>query len=171
MEYTELIKKRRSIRKYDLAKPVSEELVNKVLEAARLAPSACNIQPVHLVVIRDKKIKEELKEAYGREWFYTAPVIIAGCVDVDASWKRSYDNFNSAFVDLAIAFDHLLLAAANEGLGTCWICAFNPVVAAKLLRVPSNIKVVALTPLGFPAEEPAGRPRKELKEIVHREKY
>ncbi len=171
MEYTELINKRRSIRKYDLSKPVSEKVLSKVLEAARLAPSACNIQPVHLIVIRDKKVKEELKEAYSREWFFTAPVIIAGCVDIEAAWKRSYDNFNAAFVDLTIAFDHLILAAANEGLGTCWVCAFNPAVAEKILRVPSNIKVVALTPLGFPAGEPAVRIRKELKEMVHYEKF
>ena len=171
MEYFELIKKRKSIRKYDLSKPVSEELLNKVLDAARIAPSACNIQPWHFIVIRDSKVKEEMKEAYDKEWFYTAPVIIVGCVDTSASWKRSFDKFDSALVDITIAFDHLILAAANEGLGTCWIAAFNPVPAEKILKTPSNIKIAIMTPLGFPATDPAARPRKELKEIVHHDKY
>lgn len=171
MEYTELIKKRKSIRKYDLAKPVSEELLNKVLDAARIAPSACNNQPWHFIVMRDEKVKKEMKAVYDKEWFYTAPVIIVGCVDTAASWKRSFDNYDSSLIDISIAFDHLILAATNEGLGTCWIAAFNPVPAEKILKTPSNIKIAIMTPLGFPAGDPVARPRKELSEIIHYDKY
>ncbi|OGF48195.1 MAG: hypothetical protein A2452_04050 [Candidatus Firestonebacteria bacterium RIFOXYC2_FULL_39_67] len=169
MDFTDLIKKRKSIRKYDLTKPVSEELVAKLLDAARIAPSACNLQPWHFIVIKDSKVKEKLKEAYGREWFYTAPVIIVGCVDTSVSWKRSFDKADYSHVDLAIAFEHLLLAAANEGLGTCWVGAFNPEIARKVLGVPQNINIIAMTPVGFPAEDPVLRPRKELSEIVHKD--
>ncbi|MFH1074875.1 MAG: nitroreductase family protein [Candidatus Firestonebacteria bacterium] len=169
MDFNEVIKKRKSIRKYDLTRPVSDELVNKVLETARLAPSACNLQPWHFIVIRDNKVKEEMKEVYGREWFYTAPVIIVGCTDTSVSWKRSFDKADYSQVDLAIAFDHLLLAAAGEGLGTCWIGAFNPEIARKVLGIPEKINIIAMTPLGYPAEVPAAKPRKELKEIIHEE--
>ena len=167
MEFNDLIRKRKSIRKYDLTRPVSDELVTKLLDAARIAPSACNIQPWHFIVVRDNNVKEKLKESYGREWFYTAPVIIVGCVDTSVSWKRSFDKADYSQVDLTIAFEHLLLAAANEGLGTCWVGAFNPVVAKKVLGVPENVNIVAMTPVGFPAEEPQTKPRKELNEIIH----
>ena len=167
MEFNDLIRKRKSIRKYDTSKPVSDALVTKLLDAARLAPSACNLQPWHFIVVRDNNVKEKLKEAYGREWFYTAPVIIVGCVDTSVSWKRSFDKADYSQVDLIIAFEHLLLAAANEGLGTCWVGAFNPVVAKKVLGVPENVNIVAMTPVGFPAEDPAAKPRKELSEIIH----
>jgi nitroreductase len=169
MEFSDLIRKRKSIRKYDLSRTVSDELVNKLLDAARIAPSACNLQPWYFIVIRDAKVKEKLKEVYGREWFYTAPVIIAGCADTSVSWKRSFDKADYSQVDLAISFEHLILAAANEGLGTCWVGAFNPAVAKKVLGVPENINIVAMTPVGFPAEDPAAKPRKELNEIVHHE--
>ena len=171
MEFKSVVKKRGSVRKYDLSKTVSVEVVNRVLEAARLAPSACNLQPWHFIVIRDAKKKEAMKEVYAREWFYTAPVVIVGCVDTSVSWKRPADKFVAALVDLAIAFEHLVLAAADESLGTCWVCNFNNETARHILKVPENIQIAAMTPLGYPAEETQARPRKTLKEIIHEDTW
>ena len=170
MDFIEVITKRKSIRKYDLAKPVSDDLVNKVLDAARIAPSACNLQPWHFIVVRDEAVKAQFKEVYGREWLSTAPVIIVGCVDRSIAWKRK-DGANYAQVDITIAFDHLILAATNYGLGTCWVGAFDNEKAKKVLKVPENLDIVAMTPLGFPAEEPGTRGRKEFREIVHNNRW
>lgn len=168
MDFYNVISGRRSIRKYKTDKKVPDEVLNRILNAARIAPSACNIQPWHFIVIKDNRIKEKLKDAYRQDWFWTAPVIIVGAVDSTISWKRG-DGVNYAEVDLTIAMDHLILASANEGLGTCWIGAFSENKVKEILNIPSNIKVVAMTPLGYPAEEPKMRQRKSLEEIVHRE--
>jgi len=170
MEFVKVITDRKSIRKYDTSKPVPDEVLNRVLDAARLAPSACNIQPCHFIVIKDPAVKEKMKEAYGRDWFWTAPVIIAGCVDKKVSYKRK-DGRDFSEVDLTIAMDHLILAAANDGLGTCWIGAFDNAKTRDILKVPEHIDIVAMTPIGYPAENPAARPRKSLGEIVHNNRW
>jgi len=167
MEFSEVIRKRRSIRGY-LPETVPQDKLDRVLEAVRIAPSATNAQPVRLIVVRDPARKTKLREAYDRDWFIHAPVIIAGCVDPAKAWKRA-DGFNAAELDLAIAFDHLTLAATDEGLGTCWVCNFDEGKAKAALGVPDGIRLVAMTPLGFPAPAYAPRPftRKSLDEIVH----
>jgi len=171
MEFQELILTRRSVRKY-LDKPVEDEKLGRVLEAARVAPSACNNQPWHFIVIRDEEMRQRLSEAYGRDWFYTAPVIICACGEPSVNFRR-IDGKNYNDVDVTIAMDHLILAAAEEGLGTCWIGAFKPDVARKVLEIPEGIEPVAMTPLGYPAEplQRAAKKRKELKEIIHFEKW
>lgn len=170
MDFYDVITKRRSIRKYDVNKKISDETLKRVLNAARIAPSACNFQPWHFIVIKEAKTKEKMKEAYHLEWFLTAPVIIIGCVDTSVAWIRK-DGVNYADVDLTIAFDHLILSASNEGLGTCWIGAFNNTKAREVLGVPENIKIVAMTPLGYPAVVPQVRPIKNMDEIIHKEKW
>ncbi|HID11994.1 MAG TPA: nitroreductase [Candidatus Latescibacteria bacterium] len=169
MEFYEVIRKRSSIRKYQ-EKPVEEEKLQRILEAARLAPSAANRQPWHFIVVKDPKVKEELKAAYRREWFYTAPVIICACGDPSAAWVRA-DSVSYLDVDVAIAMEHLILAAAAEGLGTCWIGAFDEQAAKRALCVPDHIKVVAMTPLGYPAEGKRERRRRFLEEIVHYDRW
>jgi nitroreductase len=171
MDFIDVVKRRRSVRKYDLTRPVSDELIARILGAARLAPSAVNFQPSSFIIVRDADVKAGLKDDYPREWIYTAPVIIAGCVDTSVSWKRPLDKKDQAEVDLAIAFTHLLLAATNEGLGTCWIANFNNEKARVLFQLPENIQIVAMTPLGFPAEEPSEKPRKELKELFRKDRW
>jgi len=164
MDLWEAIRTRRSIRAYK-PDPVPRALVEKVLEAARLAPSAANRQPWHFFVVADAGRRAALREAYGKEWFYTAPVIIAACARPGAGWKRA-DGASYAAVDVAIAFDHLTLAARAEGLGTCWIGAFEPAELRRILELPAELEPVALTPLGFPAEDGRFNARKPLDEIT-----
>ena len=123
--FLELAEKRRSVRAY---KPdeVPEELVQTVLEAGRLAPSACNKQPWRFLVVRSETGRRALGAAYAREWFWKAPVVIAVCILPKEAWTRSYDGQNYAMVDGTLAMDHMTLAAAELGLGTCWIGAFDP---------------------------------------------
>ena len=165
MEFNEVIRKRRSIRGY-LPDPVPQGKLDAVLEAARIAPSATNAQPIRLIVVSNPAVKEALRAAYDKPWFISAPLIIAGCVDPSKAWKRS-DGFNAAELDLAIAFDHLTLAAVAEGLGTCWVCNFDEGKAKAALGGPEGIRLIAMTPLGFPDPQAATRPftRKALDQI------
>lgn len=164
MELWEALRTRRSIRAYK-SDPVPQEVIEKVLEGARIAPSAANRQPWHFFVVTDPARRESLKAAYSKEWFWGAPALIAACARPGEAWKRN-DGASYAWVDVAIAFDHLTLAAHAEGLGTCWIGAFKPAELRRLLGVPQDLEPVALTPLGYPAEEGEPRERKPLDGIV-----
>ncbi|RJS90915.1 nitroreductase [Candidatus Bathyarchaeota archaeon] len=165
MDVFEAIKTRRSIREYQ-EKPVEQEKLSKVLEAARLSPSAANKQPWKFIVVTDPKVKESLRSAYNKDWLISAPVIIVGCALPKEAWVRS-DGEEYWKVDLAIAMQSLILEAWEQGLGTCWIGAFREDGVKKALGIPDDVRVVALTPLGYPAEEkgPVVR-RKPLEEIV-----
>lgn len=164
MDIYEIIQKRRSVRSYK-PDPVPDEKLNKILEAARLAPSAANRQPVYFIVIKNKKIKEALKKAYMEEWFYTAPVIICACSVLDRAWKRS-DGKNYADIDAAIAMDHLILAATTEGLGTCWVAAFKEPVVKSILNLSPGFEPLAMTPLGYPFVIPEPTFRKPIEDMV-----
>jgi len=165
MNFLELAAKRHSVRSF-LDKPVENELLLKVLEAARLAPSACNNQPLVLIVLQDARSRQKLASAYNRAWFLNAPVIIAVCCDHSQSWNRN-DGKDFGDIDIAIALDHLTLAAADLDLGTCWIGAFRQHDAHVALQLPKHIEPVAFTPLGYPAPSPVNKSRKSLDEIVH----
>ena len=169
MEFFELIKIRKSIRGYT-SKPVEADKLNRILEAANLAPTASNQQPFQIIVIKTKGREEELKRIYERHWFVQAPLVICICALPENGWSRM-DGKNYAEVDAAIAMDHLILAAHNEGLGTCWIAAFDPTVAREILELPDNVEPVAFTPLGYPADEGRPKKRKSLKELVRYEKW
>lgn len=169
MEFYEVLKKRRSIRKYKKL-PIEQDKIDRILEAARIAPSAANFQPWHFIVIKDENIKHALKEAYGREWFYTAPGIVCVCGEPGKAWVRR-DGKNYLDVDVSIAFEHLVLAAAAEGLGTCWIGAFDPAVVRRVLGLPDNIEPIAMTPIGFPDETPRPFSRKSTAEIVRADRW
>ena len=127
-------------------------------DAARVAPSAKNRQPFHFYVIRSGEVRAKLKEAYAGDWFVEAPIIVCICARPAQGFSRA-DGKNYADIDAAIAFDHLTLAAAAEGLGTCWIGAFDPGAARRVLEIPEDLEPVAMTPLGVP-EEPL-RPRRD----------
>ena len=149
MEYMDLVKKRRSIRKYK-SNPVSDEDLKTMLEAARLAPSWGNRQCWQYIIVRDQSIKMKLAEAGGK-WIAKAPVIIVACMDPKASgYKPNMDYF---MLDIGISFEHLILAATNLGLGTCWIGGFDKEIARQALGVPNEIRVVAYTPVGYPDEK------------------
>jgi len=170
VDVLEAIKKRRSIRRYK-KKPVEKEKLNKVLEAARLAPSASNMQPWHFIVVTDPKTKESLRASYKREWFIQAPVIIVACAAPEKAWLRM-DREEYWKVDTAIAMQNLVLASTELTLGTCWIADFNEEEAKKALGIPKHIRVVAMTPLGYPAEEKGPvSDRKPLDNIVHYNKW
>jgi nitroreductase len=164
MDFHDVIAQRRSVRAYR-DEPIDQETLGRVLEAARIAPSAANRQPWHFLVIRDAELRARLLEAYSQPWFVAAPVIVCACARPSEAWQRS-DGKNYSDVDVTIAMDHLILAAAAEGLGTCWIGAFKPDRLREVLGLPDELEPVALTPLGYPAEQPEPRPRKRLEEII-----
>lgn len=170
--FLQLAETRRSVRAY---KPdeVPEELLQTVLEAGRLAPSAVNKQPWRFLVVRSETGRRALGAAYAREWFWKAPVIIVVCILPQEAWVRSYDGKNYAMVDGALAMDHMQLAAAELGLGTCWIGAFDPAAAREILGLPDGVEIVGMTPVGFPDVEthPRGRSRRPLVETVMKERW
>jgi nitroreductase len=171
MEFYEVIKERKSVRKYK-PDPIPDDVLHRILETGRIAPSAKNIQPWHFVVVKNPEIKEMVAEACrGQRFMAEAPVIICGCALEDIAWGRMGGYMSSFAVDLAIAMEHMILAAANEGLGTCWIGAFVEKDVKKILGIPDNVRVVALTPVGYPAEVPKDRGRKLFKDIVSYDKY
>ena len=166
----EVIKIRRSIRKYKV-KQIEEDKLFRVLEAGRLSPSASNKQPWHFIVITDPEIRRKMKEAYSMSWFYEAPVIIVGCVDPTIAWVRG-DGEKFWKVDGTIAMQSMILQATEEGLGTCWIGAFHEAVVRKTLEIPSHIRVLAMTPLGYPDEvKEKVTNRKKTEEIIHKNKW
>ena len=170
MEYSELIAARYSVRAYRLD-PVEDEKLRSVLEAARLAPTAANRQPIQLVVIRTAGHEEEIGRIYHRPWFAQAPLVIAVCAISSQAWVRESDRFNARLIDAAIVADHLILAAANLGLGTCWVAAFNVDAARSVLRLPTEAEPVIFTPLGYPADLPGPKIRKPLANLVRYEHW
>ena len=169
MDFFELLKKRYSVRAYQ-SKPVEDDKLKKVLEAACLAPTAANRQPFRFIVIHTKDRESELARIYNREWFYQAPLVICACAFPSEAWSRM-DGKNYSDVDTTIAMDHFILAAANMGLGTCWIAAFDPVAAREILALPDDVEPVAFTPLGYPADEAKSKKRKAVSELVHYERW
>jgi len=169
MEFSELIKKRYSVRAYK-SDPVEDEVLHQVLEAARLAPTAGNRQPFQLIVIHTTGREEELKRIYNRDWFVKAPLVICACGIPAQGWTRS-NGKNYTDVDVAIVMDHLILAAASLGLGTCWIAAFDPTAAREVLGLPDGVEPIVFTPLGYPADQPRPKKRKALSELVRHERW
>ncbi len=163
-DFLELAARRTSIRAYR-PDPVAEADLAAVLEAARLAPTACNLQPFQLLVVRDPARRAAVCRAYPRDWLKTAPVLLVLCVEPGRAWKRR-DGKNYADVDGAIVMDHLILAAADRGLGTCWIGAFDPALLREALNLPEGLEPLVMTPLGLPAEPGRPKERKSLNVLV-----
>ena len=171
MNIYDAIKNRRSVRAYK-SDSIPEDKLNKVLEAARLAPSGKNGQPWRFVVVKDAQIRQSLVPACrGQAYLAQAPVVIALCGADAESYQKQGGYMTSMVIDTAIAMEHLILAATAEGLGSCWIGAFSEPDVRKLLNVPENLRIVALTPLGVPNETPKPQPRKALKDIVINNKF
>jgi len=170
MEFYEVVERRRCIRAY-ADRPVPADVLERILNAARLAPSARNLQPWKFVVVADPQRRRQLAEASrGQTFVGTAPVVIAG-VATEPDHVMSCD-VPAYPVNLGIAMEHIALAATAEGLGVCWIGAFEQDKVREILGVPEQYKVVQLMPLGFPAGQlPAGRPRKALADIVSYEQF
>lgn len=169
MDFSELVQRRYSVRAYR-RDHVGEDKVQQVLEAARLAPTAANRQAIQFLVIHTEGREEELKQIYNRDWFVQPPIVICACGIPAQNWVRK-DGKNYNDVDVAIAMDHLILAATDMGLGTCWIAAFDAAAARELLHLPTEVEPIAFTPLGYPADEPSPKKRKPLSELVRYERW
>lgn len=177
----EAIKHRKSVRKFQ-AKPVEDGKLNEILEAARLAPSGNNKQPWFFIVIKDERLRQEVAAATNNQvWIASAPIVIVAIADICA---RS-ENFAGMFVDeetggfdlkrvirdTAIAVSHILLEVDNQGLGACWCGAFIQEGIRSVLGIPEDKYVLAVIPVGYPAEEPKAKLRKTLEEIVKYERW
>lgn len=169
MDFQELVKKRYSVRSFK-EQPVEKEKVRKVLETAHFAPSACNFQPWVFVVLHEKKSRAALRDAYDKDWFIDAPVVIVACCDRNRAWIRG-DGKKYGDIDIAIAMDHLTLQAAELGLGTCWVGAFNEEKVREALKLPFHMEPVIMTPLGYPDKDPGDKKRRDIEDVVKWEKF
>jgi len=169
MEFFETLAARYSVRGYK-PDPVDDDTLSRVLEAARQAPTAANRQPFRIVVIHTRGREVELARVYGRDWFTQAPLVLAVVAVPGEAWQRS-DGKSYADVDATIAMDHLILAAAAVGLGTCWVAAFDPDAARDVLGLPVDVEPVAFTPLGYPDKPARGTARRPLAELVKEERW
>jgi len=164
MEFFDVIEKRHSVRAYKDV-PVEKEKLDRILNAAKIAPTAVNAQAFKLFVIRTKENKEALKKIYGREWFTRPPYVLLVATVKDKCWVRR-DGKSYGDVDSAIVMDHIILAATAEGLGTCWIGAFDAGAAKRELGLPDSLEPVAFTPLGYAQDSYSGKTRKDLGDLV-----
>ena len=167
MNFLDLVKQRYSSRSYQ-AKSVEQEKVVYVMECVRFAPSAVNKQPWRFHVISSDGDKEKLRQSYNREWFTTAPMYVIASILHDEEWVRS-DGKRHGDIDIAIAVEHLCLAATEQGLATCWVCNFN-VALARELFAQAPMEPVAIIPIGHIANDcqQPEKKRKSIDEIVSR---
>jgi nitroreductase len=165
MEFRELVRTRYSARTYDPA-PVDDAALTRILEAVRLAPTAANRQAFRVIVLATEGRENELRRIYDRDWFVQAPLVLAVCAVPGEGWVRAVDGWSAAGVDATIAMTHLVLAAADEGLGTCWVAAFDPTAAREVLGLSEGVVPWAFTPLGHPADSPSPKVRRALEDLV-----
>ena len=164
MDVKQAIEERRSVRKYKAEAPSHQELT-EVMEAARLAPTACNKQPFRLLCVTDESTLDVLRSAYEREWLKSASCMIVVIADHSQSWHRGNDGKDHADIDAAIATDHMTLRAAELGLGTCWICNFDAAKVHRDLNLGESEEAVVLLPIGYAADEPKPKVRKSEGEM------
>jgi nitroreductase len=164
MDVYEVIRRRYSVRAYK-TDAVEEEKLQRVLDAARWAPTAANRQAFRLLVLSTRGRSAELRRIYDREWFVEPPILICACALPDQAWRRR-DGTNYSHVDVAIVMDHLILAATGEGLGTCWVAAFDVEAARAVLDLPVEWEPVVFTPLGYAAGKAPTKERKPLEVLI-----
>lgn len=170
MNVIDAIQTRKSVRQF-LDKPVEDEKLQLILGAGRLAPSASNRQEWRFVVVRDFEIRQRLAEAArGQKFVGEAPVIIVACAATDDHIMPC--GLPCFSIDVAIALDHITLTAVEQGLGTCWIGAFNQDQVKQILGIPDEVRVVELMPLGYPVDStPIEKRRLPLTDIIHYERW
>lgn len=166
MNFLKLCEKRYSVRKYS-AEAVSDDDLRYVLECARMAQSAVNFQPWKFVVVRSEAAKADIRRCYDREWFASAPLYIVALRDVKSNWVRSSDGKPHGDIDVAIAVEHICLAAAERGLGTCWVANYDTALLNQLFG-DADHEAVAIVPIGHIAADCpfAPKKRKEMSLIV-----
>lgn len=169
MNFYELVSGRESIRSYDPEKKIPREILNRILSAGNMAPSAANRQPWEFLLVSSDEMLSRVRPCYKPEWFQSAPNILIVKGNRSHAWTRSSSSYNSLETDLTIAMDHMILAAEYEGVGTCWIAAFSPEILRKALGLTTDEEVFAITPLGYPVKgfKKSGRKiRKSFDEVV-----
>ncbi len=166
-----LIQSRRSVRRYT-REPVSDGLLQKLLEAAQLAPSAGNRQAREFIVVRDLNMKHELAEAASQFFVSMAPVVLVGCANIGRS-RAVYGHRAELYAvqDVTIAASYIQLAAEATGVATCWIGAFDEHRVTHALGLPSDVRPVLMLPVGYPDEQPSARPRMDLNKVTHQERW
>ena len=174
MNFLELTRARYSVRNYT-DRLVEPEKLDYIFECVRMAPSAVNYQPWRFAVVTDPERLAALKTAYPREWIQTAPCIIVACANHEESWHRKSDGKDHADIDLGIAVEHLCLAAAEQGLGTCWVCNFDTDLCRKHFNLPDTIEPAVILTIGYPESpdlfEQTPKKRKTLEEIIKEETF
>lgn len=164
MNFLDLVKQRYSCRSYQ-NKSVEQEKLDYVMDCARLAPSAVNKQPWLFRIVSDDASKAKLQECYDRDWFKTAPMYIICSILHDEEWIR-YDGKHHGNIDIAIAIEHLCLAATEQGLATCWVCNFNVEKCKKNFDIHADEDPTVIIPIGYAADQPTEKKRKPISEII-----
>jgi nitroreductase len=176
MDVMQAIRIRRSVRHY-APRAIAPATLEHLREALRAAPSACNLQPWHFILVTEPGLRRRVAELCSQQlWMAEASLIVVGCGLPGGAYRHMAGTGNSATIDVAIALDHLTLAAAAEGLGTCWIGAFDEAALKELLHVPADQRIIALMPVGYPAERSLLKPleeseRKPESEIFSQERH
>ena len=165
MSLVEPILKRRSIRRYK-PDPIQEETLNNILEAGRLAPTAGNRQPWHFIVVSDQKLKEELSKGKWNTFIKDSAFTIVGCAYVGSEFAQRWST-----VDVSIALENMVLTAAAQGVGSCWVGDFREEEVKRLFGIPEDYKVVCLVAFGYPAESPSPHGKKDLLDVVSYNKF
>ena len=169
MDFYDLIRGRESVRDYDPNRTIDEAVLNRILNAGRLAPSADNRQPWTFLLVSSIEKLEEVRACYKKKWFQQAPHILIIIGDKTKSWIRSYDGYNSIETDLAIAMDHVILAAENEGIGACWIEDYDFKMLSDAINLKESEVIFSITPLGYQNkgyQKQGNKKRKPLEEII-----
>jgi len=169
MNFHKLISERESIRSYDFDRKVPEDILRRILDAGRLAPSAANRQPWQFLLVSSEEMLKKIRPCYQSAWFQAAPHILIVKGNINHAWTRSDDGYNSLETDLTIAMDHMILAAEYEGVATCWIAAFTPEVLRRSLDLNDDEKIFAITPLGYPVagfSKKGQKKRKPFGEVI-----
>ncbi|MBQ4345083.1 MAG: nitroreductase family protein [Muribaculaceae bacterium] len=166
-EFKQLATNRYSCRSYS-DQPVTRELLIEVIEAAHLAPSACNKQPWLFIIPNNDQERQAVVECYNREWIKTAPEFIIACGSNNEAWHRASDGKDHTDVDVSIAIEHICLAATAAGLGTCWVCNFDVKLLRTRFNIPDELTPIAIIPIGYPSEgnNIISKKRKPISEII-----
>lgn len=168
MDFYELVMNRCSVRSFDTGRSIPDDVLLRILEAGRMAPSASNLQPWRFHLVRSPEMLAKIHPCYSRDWIRSAPCLLIVSGKPGKAWVRRRDGYNSIETDLTIAMDHMILAAAYEGVGSCWIAAFDPAVLHDAIGLGPDEVVFAFTPLGYAAADytPVVKNRKPLDETV-----
>ncbi|MBM3163366.1 MAG: nitroreductase [Chlorobi bacterium] len=166
--FHDLVRARCSVRSYKRDAPVPDDVLKRILDAGRLAPSGKNLQPWTFIVASSPEMQEKIYPCYSRDWIQGAPHLLIVKGTRSGAWHRAKDGYSSLETDLAIAMDHMILAAAAEGVGSCWIAAFDRDLLYQALDLTENEEIFAFTPLGYATDDyqPVPKTRKTLEEIT-----